>query len=110
LARGGRVDFCGKMDVTTRSKNSKRRSKRYLTGAGLESWFKGGGARKAPGSRPASQSSMLRPSSESDFTEAEDKAIKIFAEQVEKMSEKEVNVKFDELLVRPSTLLRSLSG
>jgi hypothetical protein len=76
----------------------------------LESWFKGGGARKAPGSRPASQSSMLRPSSESDFTEAEDKAIKIFAEQVEKMSEKEVNVKFDELLVRPSTLLRSLSG
>jgi hypothetical protein len=53
---------------------------------------------------------MLRPSSESDFTEAEDKAIKIFAEQVEKMSEKEVNVKFDELLVRPSTLLRSLSG
>jgi diaphanous 2 len=74
------------------------RHEKAKSGSFLESWFKGGGARKAPGSRPASQSSMLRPSSESDFTEAEDKAIKIFAEQVEKMSEKEVNVKFDELL------------
>lgn len=65
----------------------------------LESWFKGGGTKKAPGSRPTSQSSMLRPSSESDFPEADDNAIKIFEEQVNKMSEKEVNVKFDDLLV-----------
>ena len=65
----------------------------------LESWFKGGGAKKAPGSRPTSQSSMLRPTSESDFPEADDNAIRAFEDQVNKMTEKEVNVKFDELLV-----------
>ncbi|XP_044261332.1 protein diaphanous isoform X1 [Tribolium madens] len=90
------VSLSDKMDFELRQ--SKRRTKRYLTGTGLESWFKGGGTKKAPGSRPASQSSTLRPNSESDFSEADDNAIKQFEEQVNKMSEKEINVKFDDLL------------
>ncbi|KAJ8978866.1 hypothetical protein NQ317_009010 [Molorchus minor] len=59
----------------------------------LESWFKTGSTKKPQGQRPTSTLST-RPNSETDMADADDDYLKM----IETMSEKEVNVKIEELL------------
>lgn len=60
----------------------------------LESWFKTGAAKKPQGQRPTS-TLTARPTSESDIVDPDDDYLKM----IETMSEKEINVKIEELLV-----------
>ncbi|CAH1126871.1 unnamed protein product [Ceutorhynchus assimilis] len=66
------------------------RKKRNKTQVGLESWFKAGTGRKPTGPRPTSQ---LGPNSETDISLDED-----YAQKLASMSEKEINLKYEELL------------
>lgn len=61
----------------------------------LETWFKGGTAKRPAGQRPSSQ---LGPNSETDIQVDED-----YANKVELMSEKDINAKYEEMLVRRSS-------
>lgn len=60
----------------------------------LESWFKSGAAKKPQGQRPTS-TLTARPNSETDMVDPDDDYLKM----IETMSEKEINVKIEELLV-----------
>ncbi|KAJ8921203.1 hypothetical protein NQ315_013675 [Exocentrus adspersus] len=59
----------------------------------MESWFKTGTAKKPQGQRPAS-TLTARPNSETDMVDPDDNYLKM----IDAMSEKEINVKIEELL------------
>lgn len=63
----------------------------------LESWFKGSSKKSGIASRPGSQS-MSRPTSETDFGDL-DEELKIYEHQIETSDEKEINKRFEDLLV-----------
>lgn len=63
----------------------------------LESWFQRG-AKKGIVPRPGSQS-MSRPTSETDFGEIDDNDLKLYEREINAMDEKQLNQKFEDLLV-----------
>ncbi|XP_018568924.1 protein diaphanous isoform X2 [Anoplophora glabripennis] len=69
------------------------RNEKVKSGSFLESWFKTGAAKKPQGQRPTS-TLTARPNSETDIVDPDDDYLKM----IETMSEKEINVKIEELL------------
>lgn len=63
----------------------------------LESWFQRG-TKKGSVPRPGSQS-MSRPTSETDFGEIDDNDLKLYEREINAMDEKQINQKFEDLLV-----------
>lgn len=61
----------------------------------LDSWFKTGTGKKPQGQRPTSVHTT-RPNYETDVVDPDDEYLKM----IEAMSEKEINVKIEELLVK----------
>lgn len=64
----------------------------------LESWFQRGSKKGGPVSRPGTLSTS-RPTSETDFGEPDENLFKLYEQQIESMDEKEIDKKFEELLV-----------
>lgn len=68
----------------------------------LESWFQRG-TKKGSVPRPGSQS-MSRPTSETDFGEIDDNDLRLYEREINAMDEKQINQKFEDLLVSISLL------
>lgn len=64
----------------------------------MESWFKTSSKKGGVTARPNSQS-MSRPTSETDFGDMDESDLKLYEQQIEIMDEKQINKRFEELLV-----------